>query len=306
MLIPAFFAKLLLIFPLFSQLPTQSEIISPLANGEVLGASTQITFDENHPEEKYYSLIGQVLQRSAQNQQTVTGPDIFPKTFTGNIKILLLGSTSFVQLTNGQQLIDQLQKYYPKIKFSFVNYSSKQSDLDYALAKTQDTYLENSAPQSSVIFQEPDILLIDTFGFDQKITDPDSAENHVQKLLNLANLVFSYDKSQNIFLTNLTPGPKNNLSGHVLDPNQQYALAARTLENISTINLSLQQKNASIIDLTTPSTQQPTDNPAGPFLNEDLTLTDIGQVLVINKIVDYLINNQTIDAALTNQKTFGN
>lgn len=291
----------LLIFPLLIK-TTPTDIVTPLAYGEVLGAKTENSSVQ--PPEEFHSLIGQIIDQSSTTPAPTTtfSQDIFPKTFKGNIKILVLGGTQTKLLQNGESLITKLSQYYPKIKFDFVNYSSNQSDINYALAKTNDTFLENGTQQSSVIFQEPDILFIDTFGYDPELQDKTDVETQAQKLNNLANLVFSYNKSQNIFLTNLLPTPSNFSNIFPNDPNQQYSQATKTTENITVINKNLTDKNLPIIDITTPSL--PDSVNTDQFLDNNLVPTPAGLEMTEAKIMEYLISNQIIDKALETQKLF--
>jgi len=297
-----FITNLLLIFPLLTK-PAPTTLITPLAYGEVLGTKTENS-NQPQPPEQFNSLISEMMKQNtiAVVPPTTLSPDIFPKTFKGNIKILVLGSTQTKQLQDGKGLTDKLSKYYPKIKFEFVNYSSNQSDINYASAKTNDTFLENSTIQSSVIFQEPDILIVDTFGYDAELENKSDAETQVQKLNNLINLVFSYNKSQNIFLSNFSTTPSNFVNVYPNDLNQQYSKAAKTLENITNINKGLIDKNLSLIDITTPSIQESTNS--NQFLDSNLVPTAAGIELAETMIVDYINNNQTIDKALENQKLF--
>jgi len=293
----AMLTNLILIIPLFfSQSPSQ--VISPLASGTVLGINTTSN-QELSPNEQFESLIGQMIEKNPtqpQNQTPTTTADIFPKTFKGNIKILILGSTQTVQLENGANLITKLNEFYPNIKFDFVNYSSPNSDINYALAKTNDTFINNSALQSSVIFQEPDILLVDTFGYDQTIKQKTDLETHVQKLNNLINIVFSYNKSQNVFITNFTPSNES-FAFLESDPNLQYGLATKTLQNIYDINSLIEQKNLPKIDITTTS-------PSNSITSDNFQLSKPAIETLEAKIIEYLINNQTIDKALETQKLY--
>lgn len=293
----AILTNLILIIPLFfSHSPKQ--IVSPLAPGAVLGINS--SSDQNlSPNEQFESLIGKLIEKNqiaSVKEPLVTTEDIFPKTFKGNIKILILGSTQTAQLENGTNLITKLNQFYPNIKFDFINYSSPNSDIDYALAKTSDTFINNSTIQSSVIFQEPDILLVDTFGYDQTLKQKTDLETHVQKLNNLINIVFSYNKSQNIFISNFAP---NNESFSFLesDPNLQYSLATHTLQNIYDINNLIEQKNLPKIDITT-------SNHTNNLISDNFKLSESAIETLEAKIVEYLINNQTIDKALESQKLY--
>ncbi len=293
----AILTNLILIIPLFfSQSPSQ--IISPLASGAVLGISTDSN-QELSPNEQFDSLIGQMIEKNStqtQNEPFAKTADIFPKTFKGNIKILILGGTQAAQLDSGANLITKLNNYYPNIKFDFVNYSSPNSDINYALAKTNDTFINNSTLQSSVIFQEPDILLIDTFGYDQTIKQKTDVETHVQKLNNLINIVFSYNKSQNIFLSNFIPSNES-FAFLESDPNLQYGLATKTLQNIYEINNLIDQKNLPKVDITT-------STPNNSVTSDNFKLSNQAVETLESKIIEYLINNQTIDKALETQKLY--
>lgn len=303
---PAFtnlLTNLLLIFPLFTNNSSSLEIITPLASGEVLGVYSNSITNQLETEE-FNSPIGEVLGiQSTPNPIQNESPEIFPKTFKGNIKILILGSTQTKLLENGNVLISKLSQYYPKIQFDFINYSTNQSSLDYALAKTNDTFLENGGLQKSVIFQEPDILIIDTFGYDKELLIKTNFETHLQKLNNLSNLVYSYNKSQNIFLSNFTPSSSNFEATFPNDANQQYAMASKNLEIINNLNKQILEKSLPLIDITAPSVEGLT-NKNSRFLNPDYTASASGVELTESKIIEYFTNNQIIDKALETQKLF--
>ena len=288
----------ILILPLFfNNHSANSHVLSPLASGEILGISTFSNQSQQQTaDQQYQSLIGEIIKNDPINinqQNHLTTPDVFPKTFKGNIKILTLGSTQVNQLQNGEGLITKLGKYYPNIKFEFINYASDHSDINYALAKTNDTFINNNTLQSSVIFQEPDILLVDTFGYDQDLSEKTQLESHLQKLNNIINIVFSYNKSQNIFISNFAPNSASYSNIHT-DANLQYASAAKTLNNINSINLAIQNNHLPLIDLTNTYPDLVT--------NDNLKITPLAVSTMEDKIVEYLVNNQTIDTALQTQK----
>ncbi len=297
---PALFAitQWILILPLFfSNNSPNKHVLSPLAPGEILGINTLSgQSQQSSPNEQYQSLIGKMINndQSSSNQESKQSTfDVFPKTFKGNIKILVLGSTQVNQLQDGHGLIAKLSKYYPNIKFEFINYSSDYSDINYALAKTNDTFINNNTLQSSVIFQEPDILLVDTFGYDQNLDEKTKLESHLQKLNNIINIVFSYNKSQNIFISNFAPN-SSSYSNISSDANLQYALAAKTLSNINSINTSIQSNHLPIIDLTNTQPDLVT--------NDNFKISPPAVSIMEDKIAEYFINNQTIDNALQTQK----
>lgn len=186
------------------------------------------------------------------------------------ITIAILGDSMIDTLGDFSYLTRSLQTAYPQYIFNIINYGLGASNIEYGLFRLENDYQYLDEHHSSLLSQNPDIIIIESFaynnfgntqaGFDRHWLNLGALTTKIkQSLPNAKILLTSTIAPSSVIFTN---GSGTNLS------------ALEKLQKTKTINLYLQNlinfsksQNFPLADAFTPSLKNQDGNPI--FVNKD-------------------------------------
>ncbi len=139
--------------------------VPPQTQGQVLGATT-----DEAPSDT--PLQGSTLQTESEKTPT---PSTRKKSYT----IALLGDSMVDTLgPDFPALKDKLKNLYPNTNFTILNYGVGATNIDYGIERLTNSYSYLGEQKSSLVSQNPDIVVVESFGYNPYSFDEGALDKH--------------------------------------------------------------------------------------------------------------------------------
>lgn len=247
----------------FSQLPTPT-----LAVREVLGLATASAAPSVQTTKKFYT-------------------------------VALLGDSMIDTLGGLTELKDALHIYYPDTAFALLNYGVGGTNIDYGLERLTHSYTYLNQDILSLVSQHPDLIVVESFGYNPYSYDEGALERHWLTLARIVDVVKKELPDASILIAStIAPDARvfgDGAPGLAFDQqgkNQKVDTIKKYLENA--VRFAASQK-LPVADAYHPSLDE-SGNGRGEFINggDHIHYSEEGRKFFSKKIADAIVANQLL------------
>lgn len=272
----------------------ESVVISPLAD------DYEPPKIMKKPETSFGQLTSLFVEPEILGVQIEVTPTPTPKPMTkttqqSSYKIAILGDSMTDTLgPDGAGLGDRLKNIYPKTNFEILNYGVGGTNIDYGLERlTNDyQYLGRSIP--SLISQQPEVVVIESFGYNPFAQDNNYLDRH---WLALAALVDALKNTKIVLAATIAPNADvfgdGILNWSAEQKQQKVKIIKEYLEN--TIKFA-QSQHLPLANAYNPSLDQ-SGNGKLVYINssDHIHYSETGRNLMAQKITEAIIANKLLE-----------
>jgi len=254
--------------PSFAQIPLSHLLIQSYKPSSIYQVKSDIV-------KTVGNILGLTNTSINQNSLPTPTPSPQPETpaiggYQKPITIAILGDSMIDTLKDFSYLKKSLQTAYPQYVFNIINYGLGASDIEYGLFRLENDYQYLDEHHPSLLSQNPDIIIIESFAYNNFGNNQAGFDKH---WLNLGALTTKIKQS--------LPNTKILLTSTIAPSSVIFANGSGTsfsalekLQKTKTINLYLQNlinfsksQNYPLADAYTPSLKNQDGNPI--FVNKD-------------------------------------
>ena len=251
--------------PSFAQIPLSHLLIQSYKPSSIYQVKTNLV-----------KTVGNILGLSTTpiNQTPLPTPspqqDLAIGGYQKPITIAILGDSMIDTLKDFSYLKKSLQTAYPQYIFNIINYGLGASDIEYGLFRLENDYQYLDEHHPSLLSQNPDIIIIESFAYNNFGNTQAGFDKHWLNLGALTTKIKQSLPNTKILLTS-TIAPSSVIFGN--GSGTSFS-ALEKLQKTKTINLYLQNlinfsksQNFPLADAYTPSLKNQDGNPI--FVNKD-------------------------------------
>jgi len=241
--------------------------------------------------------IGNVLglTNTITNQTPLPTPSPLPDLAIGGyqkpITIAILGDSMIDTLRDFSYLEKSLKSAYPQYIFNIINYGLGASNIEYGLFRLENGYQYLDEHHPSLLSQNPDIIIIESFAYNNFGNTQAGFDKHWLNLGALTTKIKQSLPQAKILLTS-TIAPNSVIFGN--GSGTSFS-ALEKLQNTKTINLYLQNlinfsrsQNFPLADAYTPSLKNQDGNPIFINQNDGIHPSSVGSQFFQNILFESL------------------
>ncbi len=290
------------IFSLFATVALAAEtIISPLAETVFLQPTII-----NKPTTSFGQISGQILGSETEASVFPSPTPPTEDTFTRNPRkksftIALIGDSMVDTLgPEFPQLSARLQSIYPGVKFQIYNHGVGATNIDYGVNRLTQGYNYLGQDLPSVISRNPDVVVVESFGYNPYTFDTGAIDKHWLQLAAMIDIIKNQSPGSRIVIA-ATIAPSARVFGDGApglnfspeDKQVRVNLIKQYLE--STVKFAKSQ-NLPLADAYHPSLDS-TGNGRETYINagDHIHYSDAGRVLMAQKITEAIVNNRLLE-----------
>ena len=254
--------------PSFAQIPLSHLLIQSYKPSSIYQVKSDIV-------KTVGNILGLTNTSINQNSLPTPTPSPQPETlaiggYQKLITIAILGDSMIDTLADFSYLKRSLETAYPQYIFNIINYGLGASDIEYGLFRLENDYQYLDEHHPSLLSQNPDIIIIESFAYNNFGNTQAGFDKHWLNLGALTTKIKQSLPNTKILLTS-TIAPSSVIFGNGSGTNFS---ALEKLQKTKTINLYLQNlinfsksQNYPLADAYTPSLKNQDGNPI--FVNKD-------------------------------------
>lgn len=214
------------------------------------------------------------------------------------VTVALLGDSMIDTLGKTPTLLKALQQRYPGKKFNIINFGVGASNIEYALYRLTHDYSYNDQNYPSLISQKPDIIVVESFAYNNFGNSQSGFDRQWQALGSITGTIKDkLPQSKIIIAATITPNSITFADG---SPNLRYS-ALEKVEKTSTINLYLENainfatsENFPLANVYHFSSVNNDGNPDLISSKDHLHPSARGSQLIENTIFQAIVDNQLL------------
>jgi len=218
---------LLVVIGLLSERLWSDKLLSPLAENEkslIYPATSTSDTHRTGPLVTFGDLIATVPSTSVLAVQA-RSPKV--KSAERSVKIVLLGDSMTESLGHAPVLVTTLKDTYPSYQFEIINYGVGSTNIDYALERVRNGYTYKTKHFPSLIELRPDIVIVESFAYNQYGTGPETVESYRRKLIDIVHSLQWYAGARVLIMATLAPDATNYAKGVLeLGPSKRAEIVA--------------------------------------------------------------------------------
>lgn len=206
-----------LLSPVTVSLADTKELFLPTSEGEVLGATIEITPTPTPEQEDtvhFGDLLVQQIVEEEKNEdkveETENGESFAQSNYSGRVTIAALGdSMTDLMGPNLPYLKKELLKYYPKADFNLLNYGMGAENIEKGLNRMSREYTYQGRHYPALTSINPDIVIVESFAYNPFDNEENYLDKHWSVLSQIVDNLKSQTKARIMILATIAPAKSN-------------------------------------------------------------------------------------------------